>query len=73
MSSISLFTRAKASDDADKGAASPPRGGGLRAQSRSLLELRPQVTQIRLSLHHLGEVAWEVYLGCSLWELVLLS
>ena len=60
-SSISLFTQVEASGDENKGAASPPRGGGLQAQFISLPGLRPQLKRIKLLLHHLRpEVACEL-------------
>ena len=60
MSSISPSTQAKTLGDANKGAAPPPRGGGMQAQSPSLPRLRPWVTQIKVLLHHLREMACEL-------------
>ena len=66
MSSVSLCTQVEAVGDANKVAASPPQGGVLQAQFHFVPRLRPWVTQIRLSLHHLGEVAYE--LNFSLYQ-----
>ena len=63
MSSVLLLTQAKILGDASKVAASPPQGGGLQAQSRSVPRLRPWVTGTKLSLYHLGEVAYELNLA----------
>ena len=63
MNSIFLYTRAKASSEVSKVAASSRRGGGLRTQSRFIPGLRPQVMRVKLPLHHLEEVAWEVNLA----------
>ena len=63
MSSISLFTQAEALGDMNKGAASPPQGGGLRAQSRLLPRLGPWVMRIKLPLNHLKKVACELNLA----------
>ena len=67
MSPISLFTQVEAFRDENKFAASPPQGGGLRAQSRYLPRLRAWVSQTKFPLHHLREMACElnlaIYLG----------
>ena len=46
-------------------AASPPRGGGLRAQSYFSPRIGPWVVRIKLPLHHLEEVACELNLSAS--------
>ena len=66
MSSISLLTQVRALGDVNKATASPTRGGGLHAQSRFLPMLGPWVMQIKLSLHHLEEVACDLNLGALL-------
>ena len=60
---ISLITQAEALGDANKVTASPPQGGGLRAQSRLYPRLRPWVMRIKVLLHHLGEVVCELNLA----------
>ena len=63
MSSFLLSTQVGALGNRDKGATSPPRGGGLRGLSRFLPRLGPWVTRIKVPLHHLDEVACELNLA----------
>ena len=57
MSSILLFTQGEVLGNANRVATSPPQGGHLQARSHFSPRLRPWRTQIKLPLHHLGEVA----------------
>ena len=63
MSSVLVLTYDEALGDMNKVAPSPPRGGGLQAQYHFSPKLRPLVAQIKLSLHNLSEVAWELNLS----------
>ena len=57
MTSISLLTQVGDLSDANKLAALPPRGGSLRAHSRSLPRLETWVMRIKVPIHHPEEVA----------------
>ena len=60
---VSLLTQAEALGDSNEVSASPPWGGGLQAQFRFSMRLRPCVTRIKLPLHDLDEVACKLSLS----------